>query len=174
MTETHSGCCSGNNELLLARIKQIASQYKGKPGNLIQVLHMVQGVYGYLPVEVQRIVSTELEIPLSIVSGVVSFYSFFATEPRGKHTIRVCLGTACYVRGGVSLVDALTKKLGVEVGHTTSDGVFTFEVARCIGACGLAPAIQIDTTVYPYVKPDGLDEILEPWYHDEGETEGVQ
>lgn len=157
------GCST--QEILLSRIRQLAAGYKGKEGSLIQVLHLVQGVYGHLPLEVQQVVATELELPLSTVSGVVSFYSFFATEPRGKHTIRVCLGTACYVRGGVSLVDALEKQLGVKVGHTTTDGIFTFEIARCIGACGLAPAMTIDTTVYPEVKPDQLEEILEPWYH---------
>lgn len=159
-----SGGC-GTQEKLFEHIRQLTSGYKGKEGSLIQVLHLVQGVYGYLPVEVQQVVASELELPLSTVSGVVSFYSFFATEPRGKHTIRVCLGTACYVRGGVSIIDALEKQLGVKVGHTTADGTFTFEIARCIGACGLAPAITIDTTVYPEVKPDQLGEILEPWYH---------
>ena len=156
--------CESTEEILLARIRQLAASYRGKEGSLIQVLHMVQGVYGHLPLEVQQVVATELELPLSTVSGVVSFYSFFATEPRGRHTIRMCLGTACYVRGGVSMVDAMEKQLGIKVGHTTPDGVFTFEIARCIGACGLAPAMTIDTTVYPQVKPEDLTGILEPWY----------
>ena len=167
-TQSESKCsCTATNTALLERIRQVARSYKGKEGSLIQVLHMVQGVYGYLPKEVQQIVATELEIPFSTVAGVVSFYSFFTTEPRGKHTIRVCLGTACYVRGGVSVVDAIEKQLKVKVGHTTEDGVFTFEIARCIGACSIAPAMTIDNTMYPEVKPDALPEILAPWYKEE-------
>lgn len=161
-----SSCCTGTEEELLQRIRQLAANYKGKEGSLIQVLHMVQSVYGYLPLNVQRIVAEELEVPLSTVSGVVSFYSFFATTPRGRHTIRVCMGTACYVRGGVSIVEALEKQLGIQAGGTTPDGVFTFEIARCIGSCGLAPAMLIDDTVYPEVKASDLSSILEPWYHE--------
>jgi NADH:ubiquinone oxidoreductase subunit E len=163
-TQNRTVGCAGTEEELLQRIRQLAANYKGKEGSLIQVLHMVQGVYGYLPLHIQQIVAEELELPLSTVSGVVSFYSFFATEPRGRHTIRVCMGTACYVRGGVSIVEALEKQLGVKAGGTTADGVFTFEIARCIGSCGRAPAMLIDDTVYPEVKAADLPGILEPWY----------
>jgi len=121
-TQNRTVGCAGTEEELLQRIRQLAANYKGKEGSLIQVLHMVQGVYGYLPLHIQQIVAEELELPLSTVSGVVSFYSFFATEPRGRHTIRVCMGTACYVRGGVSIVEALEKQLGVKAGGTTADG----------------------------------------------------
>lgn len=165
-TQTHASSCTATEEELIQRIRQLAATYKGKEGSLIQVLHIVQGVYGYLPLEIQQIVAEELELPLSTVSGVVSFYSFFATKPRGKHTIRICMGTACYVRGGVSIVEALEKQLGVQAGGTTPDGVFTFEIARCIGSCGLAPAMTIDDTVYPEVKVAELPGILEPWYHE--------
>jgi NADH:ubiquinone oxidoreductase subunit E len=106
----------------------------------------------------------ELTKAAGIAKG--SFYSFFATTPRGRHTIRVCMGTACYVRGGVSVVEALEKQLGIQAGGTTADGAFTFEIARCIGSCSLAPAMIIDDTVYPEVKPADLPGILEPWYHD--------
>jgi len=164
--ETCASCC-GTEEALLDKIRQLCAIYKDRQGSLIQVLHTVQGIYGSLPMKVQRIVATELDVPLSTVSGVVSFYSFFTTEPRGKHTIRVCLGTACYVRGGVTLVDGLEQILGVQAGHTTEDGVFTFEIARCIGACGLAPAMIIDGVTYPEVKPEALRGILEPWYKDD-------
>ena len=163
------GC--SNDEVLLERIRRVAAQQKGKEGNLIQVLHTVQAVYGYLPMHVQEIVSIELGIPLAEVSGVASFYSFFSTEPRGRHTIRICLGTACYVRGGVTIVDTLEKALGVTLGHTTADGMFSFEVARCIGACGLAPAMSIDATVYPHVKADEVKGILQSWYDKEAEEE---
>jgi NADH:ubiquinone oxidoreductase subunit E len=165
-TQNQTLSCTGTDEELLQRIRQLAANFKGKEGSLIQVLHMVQSVYGYLPLNIQRIVAEELELPLSTVSGVVSFYSFFATTPRGRHTIRVCMGTACYVRGGVSIVESLEKQLGIQAGGTTPDGVFTFEIARCIGSCGLAPAMLIDDTVYPEVKATDLPSILEPWYHE--------
>jgi len=166
---TAVACGCNNDEVLLERIRRVAAQQKGKEGNLIQVLHTVQAVYGYLPMHVQEIVSIELGIPLAEVSGVASFYSFFSTEPRGRHTIRICLGTACYVRGGVTIVDTLEKALGVTLGHTTADGMFSFEVARCIGACGLAPAMSIDATVYPHVKADEVKGILQSWYDKEAE-----
>ncbi len=130
---------------------------------------MAQGLYGYLPVEVQTVIADALGIPLSEVSGVVSFYSFFNTQPRGKHTIRVCLGTACYVRGGKKIVEKLKEILDVNVGDTTKDRVFSFEVARCIGACGLAPAMAIDDEVYKQVNPDKLNGILANYYTEEGD-----
>ena len=169
---TAVGCDCNNDEVLLERIRKVCEMQRGKEGNLIQVLHTVQAVYGYLPQHVQEIVATELGISLAEVSGVASFYSFFSTEPRGKHTIRICLGTACYVRGGVTIVDTLEKALGVTLGHTTADGMFSFEVARCIGACGLAPAMSIDATVYPHVKADEVRSILQEWY-DKEEKEAV-
>ena len=98
------GCGQESESQLLERVRQVARDYKGREGCLIQVLHMAQSIYGYLPLEVQRVVADELDIPVAQVSGVVTFYSFFSTQPRGKHTIRVCLGTACYVRGGKKIV----------------------------------------------------------------------
>ena len=124
-------------------------------------------IYGYLPLEVQEVIADGLDIPLAEVSGVVTFYSFFATQPRGKHTIRVCLGTACYVRGGKKIVERLREILGVEIGETTKDRIFTFEVARCIGSCGLAPAMSIDDQVYKQVNPDKLEQILQRYYEEE-------
>ena len=153
-------CSEENQEALLARIGALALEYRGREGSLIQVLHLAQGIYGYLPLEVQRVIADGLELPLAEVSGVVSFYSFFSTQRRGRHTIRVCLGTACYVRGGKRIVERLRELLGVSVGETTADGLFTLEVARCIGACGLAPAMSIDDTVYKRVSPDNLEHIL--------------
>ncbi len=134
--------------------------FKGKRSSLIQVLHTAQGLYGHLPLELQRYISDKMEIPLSEVSGVVTFYSFFSVNPRGEHTIRVCLGTACYVRGGKKIIDHLIEKLNVEVGGTTQDRKFTFEIARCIGACGLAPALMIDDVVYRQMSPSKVDSIL--------------
>ncbi|MDD2568853.1 MAG: NADH-quinone oxidoreductase subunit NuoE [Clostridia bacterium] len=154
-------CCEEENQAeLIAKINEVIEHYKNKEGSLIQVLHQAQNIYGYLPLEVQKLVADGLGKPVSEVSGVVSFYSFFSTQPRGKHTIRVCLGTACYVRGGKKLVDRLCDILDIKVGDTTADRQFTFEVARCIGACGLAPAMMIDDVVYKQVNPDKLNAIL--------------
>lgn len=147
----------------IAVIEQIVKNYVGKKDSLITVLHAAQNVYGYLPIEVQKIIATGLDIPLSEVSSVVSFYSFFSVIERGKHTIRVCLGTACYVRGGKKLVEAIYDQLGIGIGETTEDKNFSFEVARCIGACGLAPAVMIDDEVYKQVTPEKLEKILDKY-----------
>ena len=144
----------------LEQIAKIIADYKAKPSNLIMILHASQGIYGYLPYEVQKFVADTLKIPVSEVSGVVTFYSFFSTKPKGKHTILVCMGTACYVRGGKKLEEGLQKYLNVEVDDTTEDGKFTLNRARCIGACGLAPAMMIDDTTYKAVSPNKLESIL--------------
>jgi NADH:ubiquinone oxidoreductase subunit E len=146
------------------RISQIIDEYKDKEGSLIQILHMAQGIYGYLPLELQQFIAQKLDKPLSEVYGVVTFYSFFSTQPKGENIIKVCLGTACYVRGGKKIVQRLTEMLGIGVGDTTQDRKFTLEVMRCIGACGLAPAIVINDTVYKQVNPDKLESILEKYY----------
>lgn len=150
-----------------SEIAGIIDQYKDKEGSLIQVLHHAQEIYGYLPLELQTFIADGMGVPLSQVSGVVSFYSFFSTRPRGKHTIRICMGTACYVRGGKKLVDTLEDDYHLQIGDTTEDGLFTFEVARCIGACGLAPAIMIDDTVYKEVTPSKLKAILAEYQKEE-------
>lgn len=149
-----------DEEKKLEQIANVIDLYKGKRGSLIQVLHLAQQIYGYLPYKVQQFIARQMEIPVSEVSGVVTFYSFFATKPRGEHTIRVCMGTACYVRGGKKLIEELGTLLGVDLGDTTPDGKFSFEIARCFGACGLAPAMMIDTTVYKQVTPRKLASIL--------------
>jgi NADH-quinone oxidoreductase E subunit len=140
--------------------ENIIDLYREKEGSLIQVLHAAQEVYGYLPEELLKFIASAMRRPLSEVTGVATFYSFFPTKPRGKHTIRVCLGTACYVRGGKRIIEELQKTLKVDVGNTTEDGRFTFEVARCIGACGLAPTMMIDGKVYRQVTPQKLNAIL--------------
>jgi NADH:ubiquinone oxidoreductase subunit E len=141
-------------------VNSIIDLYKDTEGSLIQILHAAQELYGYLPLELLEMIAGSLNKPLSEITGVVSFYSFFSTKPRGKHTIRVCLGTACYVRGGKKIVEALQKTYNMEIGETTKDGRFTFEIARCIGACGLAPAMMIDGKVYKQVTPQKLAAIL--------------
>ena len=141
-------------------VAEVIDRYRGHEGCLIQILHAAQGIYGCLPLDLQMFIAESLDLPLSEVAGVVSFYSFFSVNPRGQHTIRVCLGTACYGRGGKKIVDHLRESLGIDVGETTEDGKFTFEIARCIGACGLAPAVMIDDTVYKQVSAAKIDAIL--------------
>lgn len=138
----------------------IIELYANTEGSLIQILHVAQEIYGHLSLELQEYIAKSLNKPLSEISGVITFYSFFSTKPRGEHIIRVCLGTACYVRGGKKIVEALQKTLGVDIGGTTKDGKFTFEIARCIGACGLAPAMMIDDVVFRQVNINKLDSIL--------------
>jgi NADH:ubiquinone oxidoreductase subunit E len=144
----------------LNQIAEVVAKYEAKPSNLIMILHAAQGIYGYLPYEVQKFIADKMNLSVSEVSGVVTFYSFFSTKPKGKHTILVCMGTACYVRGGKKLVEGLQKQLNVSVSDTTEDGKFTLSIARCIGACGLAPAMMIDDTVYKSVNPNRLESIL--------------
>ena len=153
-------CCGQHEQQKYAEIANIIDLYKDRDGSLIQILHLAQEIYGYLPLELQQFIAEKMQKPLSEVSGVVTFYSFFSTKPRGEHTIRVCMGTACYVRGGKKIVDRLLDILDVDIGETTKDGKFTFEVARCIGACGLAPAMMIDDTVYKQVNANKLESIL--------------
>lgn len=160
VSEKPAECCKECEGKKYAEIANIIDLYKDKPGSLIQILHLAQEIYGYLPLDLQTFIANAMKIPVSEVSGVVTFYSFFSTKPRGKHTIRVCLGTACYVRGGKKIVESLKEKLGVEVGGTTEDGKFTFEVARCIGACGLAPAMMIDDVVFKQVNVNKLNSII--------------
>ncbi|WP_066684189.1 NADH-quinone oxidoreductase subunit NuoE family protein [Christensenella intestinihominis] len=147
-------------EQKLEQISNVIDLYGGKRDSLIQILHLAQEIYGYLPLKVQKFISEKMDIPVAEISGVVTFYSFFATKPRGEHTIRVCMGTACYVRGGKKLIERLQDLLGIELGDTTPDRKFSFEIARCIGACGLAPAMMIDEKVYKQVNPNQLESIL--------------
>ncbi len=156
--------CTQKDEKKYGEIADIIDLYKDKEGSLIQILHLAQEVYGYLPLDVQKFIASSLQIPLSEVSGVITFYSFFSTTPRGEHTIRVCLGTACYVRGGKKLVERLQDILGIQIGETTEDAKFTFEIARCIGACGLAPAMMIDKVVYKQVNVNKLESIISKYY----------
>lgn len=162
MSEMVQDCNTATQEEMqkYAQIANIIDLYKDKEGSLIQILHLAQEIYGFLPLDVQKYIANSLDKSLSEVSGVITFYSFFSTKPRGLHTIRVCLGTACYVRGGKKLVERLQELLAIQLGETTRDGKFTFEIARCIGACGLAPAMMIDDVVYKQVKVNNLESIL--------------
>lgn len=149
-----------NEEALFARLEEVLAEYKDKRGALIPVLQCAQTIFGYLPVSVIKKISEGLNKSYSEVAGVIGFYSFFSTVPRGKHLIRVCLGTACYVRGGKQVIESLKKRLKIDVGGTSEDRLFSLSVVRCIGACGLAPAIMVDENVHQRVKPSKIDQIL--------------
>lgn len=138
----------GLSEGKLARLNEAVSQHQGMPGALIPVLQCAQDIAGYLPPVLQQHIAKGLGVPESEVFGVVTFYSFFTMIPRGKHTIRVCLGTACYVRGGQRIVQRLQQELGVDIGCTTQDRLFTLETVRCVGCCSLAPVMLVGQDVH--------------------------
>lgn len=129
-------------------------------GALIEILHRAQEIFGYLSRDVQLYVARKLGIPGAEVYGVVSFYSYFTTKPSGRHTISVCMGTACFVRGADKILGKFKEKLGIESNETTEDGLFTIKDVRCIGACGLAPVVTVDGKVYGRVKEEDVDNII--------------
>ncbi len=147
----------------IQQLDEIIDAYRGKPGGLIPVLEKAQELLGFLPVSIQQRIGDGLNIPLSQVYGVVTFYSFFTMQPRGKHTVRVCLGTACYVRGGKKIAENIEKLFGIKEGETTPDRMFTYETVRCLGACGLGPVVVVDDDVHGRVKPDKLKSILDQY-----------
>lgn len=135
------------------KIDQVINKYEGKHGTLIPVLKETQDICGYLPRKVQQRIAEGLNLPSSQVYGVVSFYAFFTTIPRGKHIIRVCLGTACYVKGSKQILDNLRRELNVEIGGITWDRKYSLEAVRCLGCCSLAPAIVVDADTHALVDP---------------------
>ena len=145
------------------QIKDICARYKDEPSPLMLVLTDVQKEYGYLPLEVQEVISEELNIPVADIYGVVTFYSFFSLQPKGKYVIGVCIGTACYVKGGANVLDKFSELLKIKVGETSSDGLFTLDGLRCIGACGIAPALTINGKVYPKVKVTDVEAIIKEY-----------
>ncbi|MBE0536892.1 MAG: NAD(P)H-dependent oxidoreductase subunit E [Phycisphaerae bacterium] len=171
MSEVKNCHCQGemSEDDMLRQIDGVLEDYKGGDGALIPVLQIAQNMFGYLPDAVLRRIGEKLNKPHSEVAGVVSFYSFFSTQPRGKYVVRVCLGTACYVRGGKQVLDALKKELQVDVGQTTADRMFSLDVGRCFGACGLAPAIMVNDDVHQRVKPVKLTELLDVYRNKENE-----
>jgi NADH:ubiquinone oxidoreductase subunit E len=152
---------------LYSRLDDIIVSFAETEGALIPVLQSVQNLFGYLPEKALKHISLKLNIPYSEVAGVVTFYSYFSTVPRGKNIVRVCLGTACYVRGGKEVLEAFRKQLDIEVGGTTEDRMFSLEVGRCFGACGLAPVVLVNDDVHQRVKPSKIKELLAPYYTDE-------
>lgn len=148
---------------MIAQIDEICAKYRGQPGSLIPVLQACQGVVGYLPVPVQERIAAKLGVPGHEVFGVTTFYSFFSMEPRGRHTIRVCMGTACYVRGGKEALDRLERHLGIPVDSTTEDQRFTLEQVRCLGACGVAPVMVVDSDTHRKVMADAVVNLVEKY-----------
>jgi NADP-reducing hydrogenase subunit HndA len=148
------------SEDTIAQIKQIIQATGSEAGALIRILQKVQGLIGYLPPEALRIVSAELKVPLSEIYGVVSFYSFFSMVPKGKHVAHVCLGTACYVKGGEKILAAFARDAKLEPGGITEDGNFSLETVRCLGCCGLSPVMSIGEDIYRRVKPSEVKNII--------------
>ncbi|HEX8949524.1 MAG TPA: NAD(P)H-dependent oxidoreductase subunit E [Dissulfurispiraceae bacterium] len=151
------------NEETAAKLDEIIARYRNKPGSLIPVLQEAQELVGYLPPVVQRHIAKGLKVPVSEVHGVVSFYSFFTMKPKGKHNIRVCLGTACYVKGAEEIVKKIGDGLGIEVGGITEDKKFSFETVRCLGACGLAPVVVVDKDTHGSINPVKVLDLLKDY-----------
>lgn len=150
-------------ENLYPQLDAIIDNLKNEPGALIPVLQATQNLFGYLPEKALKVISRKLGKPYSEVAGVVGFYSYFSTNPKGKHTVRVCMGTACYVRGGQEVLKAFIHELKVKVSETTPDRMFTLDVGRCFGACGLAPVVMIDDVTFQSVKPSKTAEIIKKY-----------
>nr|WP_321451693.1 NAD(P)H-dependent oxidoreductase subunit E [uncultured Carboxylicivirga sp.] len=144
-------------------LKEVCKKFDNDGGELINVLHAAQEMFGYLPAEVQELVAEELNVSVAHVYGVVTFYSFFSMIPKGKHPISVCMGTACYVRGAEKVLDEFKKHLDVKVGETTDDGKFSISCLRCVGACGLAPVVTVGERVYGRVSPEDVKGIIEEY-----------
>lgn len=142
-----------------------------RKGTLIQTLHKAQDLFGYLPENVQTFIARRYSISHAEVSGVISFYNFFTTQPKGKIQINVCLGTACYVNGAEKVLDEFEKVLGIHSGQVTPDGKFSIESLRCVGACGLAPVVTINGKVFGKVKPGAVSQILEDFLIEESAQE---
>src|SRR5574344_2386155 len=155
----------------VAQITKIVERYKDEPTPLMMILEDVQKEYGYIPLEVQELISDLTDIPVSEIYGVVTFYSFFSLTPKGKYVIGVCLGTACYVKGAQLVLDKFCEILKIKPGETTPDGLFTIDVFRCIGACAIAPAVSVNGKVYPQVKVDNVIKIINTYEHKEMEAQ---
>jgi NADP-reducing hydrogenase subunit HndA len=144
-------------------IKGVCASFKNDPQELINVLHACQEHFGYLPAEVQEVVSDGLNMPVAKIYGVVTFYSFFTMIPKGKYPISICMGTACYVRGAEKVLDEFKKELGIQVGQSTKDNKFSLSSLRCVGACGLAPVVLVGDKTYGRVAPDEVKNILKEY-----------
>ncbi len=144
----------------IEKIDSICESFGNQEGELINVLHKSQETFGYLPAEVQEVISEKMEIPAAKVYGVVTFYSFFSMIPKGEFPVSICTGTACYVRGAETVLNEFKKQLEIEVGETSTDGKFSLSCLRCVGACGLAPVVTVGDKTYGRVAPDDVKEII--------------
>jgi NADP-reducing hydrogenase subunit HndA len=144
-------------------LRNICKSLNNDPGELINALHSAQGIFGYLPAEVQELVATEMNVSVAHVYGVVTFYSFFSMTPKGEHPISICMGTACYVRGAEKVLHEFRKLLNIKVGETTPDGKFSLSCLRCVGACGLAPVVTVGEKVYGRISPEDVQGILKDY-----------
>ncbi|WP_082707875.1 NADH-quinone oxidoreductase subunit NuoE [Paenibacillus sp. DMB5] len=164
--EQHQPCSSSTiaeADRKLEQIKLAINQFKQMKGALIPILHEVQDVYGFLPEPVLQVVSAELDLPMSEIYGVASFYHFFSLTPKGEHVIHVCMGTACYIKGAQGILDRLSTELKVPVQGTTEDNKFTLEATRCLGACGLAPVLTIGEKVHGRLTPNSVPKMLKEY-----------
>ena len=150
-------------EKMTPEISAFIDEWKSKPGNLIMVLHQVQQTYGYIPRNIAIEISERLSVPLAKIYGVVTFYNFFKLEKAVKYKIQVCLGTACYIRGGDDLLKTLEKELGIGLNSTTPDGMFSIEAVRCLGCCGLAPVIVVNGNVHGRLTSKDVPAIIEQY-----------
>ena len=146
------------------KIREICGRYKDENTPLMMILSDIQNEYGYIPLEVQEIVSEETGISVAEIYGVVTFYSFFSLEPKGRFVVGCCLGTACYVKGAQQVIDKFSEELGIKPGETTDDGMFTLDALRCIGACGIAPAVSINGKVYPKMTAAKVNDVIAQLY----------
>ncbi len=149
------------SEAAVAKIHEICDRYADERTPLMMILSDIQKEYGYIPLEVQELVSAKTGVSVAEIYGVVTFYSFFSLKPKGKYIIGVCLGTACYVKGAQQVIDKFSEILKIAPGETTEDGLFTIDALRCIGACGIAPAVSINGKVYPKVEINAIPGIIE-------------
>ena len=141
-------------------LREVIEKRKSEQGALIAVLQQAQEIYGYVPTEVQTIISDEMDIPLHKIEAVVDFYPQFTLSPKGKYQVSICLGTACFVKGAGDVYNKLTEVLGIGGGECTADGIFSLDASRCIGACGMAPILMVNDDVYNHVKAEDVEEIL--------------
>ncbi len=146
-----------------AQLMAVIAEHKDIDGAVIPVLHKAQEIYGYLPIEVQEMISEGLNVPLAEIYGIVTFYTQFSLNPKGRYHIGVCLGTACYVKGSGDILEKIKEILGIEVGECTPDGLFSIEATRCIGACGLAPVLTVNDDVYGRLVVDDVEGIIKKY-----------
>ena len=164
-----SCCCEGGKTKYYEELDSFIEGLPDKDGELITVLHKAQEIFGYLPKEVQEFVADKMDLTLAKVYGVVSFYSFFTMKPKGKYPISVCMGTACYVRGAEGIVEKFEEELGIKVGEVTKDGMFSLDILRCLGACGLAPVTMIGDRVYGRMTPAKVTTVLKEYMDKEAQ-----